>query len=323
MRSGIVLALAAVIVVPAVLRLRTPLLHARMPENGGWIPDVLEAEVGVPLELRLTSDDVVHGFAVGKQRTPSVDVLPGKVSTVTLLFDRPGTYTYYCTRWCGLNHWRMRGTIEVSGGTPQTEQDSLQEPLYVSLGIDLDAPRSAVATPSRKPLITLPRAQLEDKLQQYANLDFYRSHSPFGAWSVLRHDPDFVELDDGLLWNATAWIWKSQTTARDLTQGRELFAQNCAACHGTRAAGDGVFATRLAASLHITQTETSISEPMTQAPADLTDPDRMLAASPALLQGKIIRGGMGTGMPSWGPIFTDDQTWQLVAFLYSFQFEYR
>jgi mono/diheme cytochrome c family protein len=48
----------------------------------------------------------------------------------------------------------------------------------------------------------------------------------------------------------------------------------------------------------------------------------MLAASPARLQGKIIRGGMGTGMPYWGPIFTDEQIWNLVAFLSIFQFEY-
>jgi mono/diheme cytochrome c family protein len=30
---------------------------------------------------------------------------------------------------------------------------------------------------------------------------------------------------------------------------------------------------------------------------------------------------MGTGMPYWGPIFTDEQTWALVAYLYSIQFD--
>ena len=48
----------------------------------------------------------------------------------------------------------------------------------------------------------------------------------------------------------------------------------------------------------------------------------MLGASPALLQGKIVRGGMGTGMPYWGPIFTDEQIWSLVAYLWTFQFQY-
>jgi mono/diheme cytochrome c family protein len=47
----------------------------------------------------------------------------------------------------------------------------------------------------------------------------------------------------------------------------------------------------------------------------------MLSAAPALLQGKLIRGGMGTGMPMWGVIFTEEQTWALVSYLYTFQFE--
>ncbi len=48
-------------------------------------------------------------------------------------------------------------------------------------------------------------------------------------------------------------------------------------------------------------------------PADFTNPKRMLGASPALLQGKILRGGMGTGMPMWGSIFTEEQIWDLVC----------
>jgi mono/diheme cytochrome c family protein len=63
-------------------------------------------------------------------------------------------------------------------------------------------------------------------------------------------------------------------------------------------------------------------EMIQQTPADFTDPARMLGASPALLEGKILRGGMGTGMPMWGSIFTEQQIWDLVAYLYSFQFKY-
>ena len=70
------------------------------------------------------------------------------------------------------------------------------------------------------------------------------------------------------------------------------------------------------------QTMSGSMENMQQTPADFTDPQRMLGASPALLQGKILRGGMGTGMPMWGSIFTEEQIWDLVAHLYSFQFEY-
>ena len=44
---------------------------------------------------------------------------------------------------------------------------------------------------------------------------------------------------------------------------------------------------------------------------------------PSLLQGKVLRGGMGTGMPMWGAIFTDQQTWNIIAYLYTFQFDYK
>jgi mono/diheme cytochrome c family protein len=43
----------------------------------------------------------------------------------------------------------------------------------------------------------------------------------------------------------------------------------------------------------------------------------MLGASSALLAGKILRGGMGTGMPNWGAILTDDQVGALVAYLWT------
>src|SRR5690349_18248970 len=71
---GIVLAIG----VPILFWSRTPLIHVSMAEAGGWSPDIFKAEVGKPLELQLTSDDVVHGFAVGQMEMEGVDVLPGK-----------------------------------------------------------------------------------------------------------------------------------------------------------------------------------------------------------------------------------------------------
>jgi len=73
-------------------------VHAAMPEAGGWSPASLTTTVGEPLRLRLVSDDVMHGFAVGQTDFAPVDVKPGQVTEVTLTFDEPGTYTYYCTR---------------------------------------------------------------------------------------------------------------------------------------------------------------------------------------------------------------------------------
>ncbi|MEK6575130.1 MAG: cupredoxin domain-containing protein, partial [Chloroflexota bacterium] len=73
-------------------------LHARIAEAGGWTPADLTVPVGQPLRLRLTSDDVTHGFAIGQSDLPALDVEPGKVIETTLTFDRPGKYVFYCTR---------------------------------------------------------------------------------------------------------------------------------------------------------------------------------------------------------------------------------
>jgi mono/diheme cytochrome c family protein len=59
------------------------------------------------------------------------------------------------------------------------------------------------------------------------------------------------------------------------------------------------------------------------APPDFTDPKDLLGASPVLLEGKLIRGGMGTGMPSWGPILTSEQMDGLISYLYNFALQTR
>jgi mono/diheme cytochrome c family protein len=313
-------AVFAAIAVPLAYWWRTPLVHARMADDGGWSPDTMRAQVGVPLQLHLTSDDVVHGFAVGKLDLPAVDILPGRVTDIALLFDEPGTYTFYCTRWCGLNHWRMRGTIEVAGESELLAASESGGPLYAELGLDLDAPRSAVVLPAAKPLAAVVDRQLSAALSDYMPTNYYRAHSPFETWQELRADNAFSGADDQALWQFTASVWQANASPNDLADGGQLFAQNCAACHGEGGAGDGVFADDLDAAA---MPGTMSGAAMWQPPADLTDPVRMLAASPALLQGKILRGGMGTGMPSWGAIFTAEQAWSLVAYIYSFQFTYR
>ena len=298
---------------------RTPLIHARVAENGGWNPNVIHANAGRPLTLHLTSDDVVHGFAVGQMDMQSVEVPPGKVADVTLTFDRPGTYTFFCTRWCGLNHWRMRGTIEVGGSTSDPSTGSGQPPtpasppLYVSLGLDIDAPHDAPGIPESRPS-AISGQQLAGDLLVDRSVDHYRSHSPyqvFGEW-------DASSLTGSQRWDVVAYLWRSNTTSESLANGQRLYAQNCAACHGGNGAGNGVFADRIAADFG-----TAMPGANNGRPADFTDAKRLLGASPALLQGKILRGGMGTGMPSWGPIFTQAQIWDLVAYLYSFQFTYQ
>lgn len=305
--------------IPLFFRARTPLIHAKVAENGGWSPAVIQAEAGLPLHLRLTSDDVVHSFAVGRMDMPSVDVLPGKVTEITLNFSRPGTYTFYCTRWCGLNHWRMRGKIEVAGPGPGSAP--APEPLYVTLGLDLDAPHNVPMIPAARPsAISGQDLAANFPVPQFSRPDYYRAHSPYQVFENLNS----TSLSDPEKWDLVAYIWEANTTAESLANGEQVYARNCAACHGEKGAGDGVFAAEVkAANESSMQNMPGANSLNMQGPVDFTDPERMLGASPALLQGKILRGGMGTGMPMWGSILTDEQIWDLVAYLYSFQFEYR
>ena len=317
--AGIALAVGA----PLFFWKSTPLIHARMADTGGWSPNVIEARVGQPLHLQFTSDDVVHGFSVGQmdaQGAEAVDIEPGKVTDVTLTFDEPGTYTFFCTRWCGVNHWRMRGTIEVSGPTGNSEPRS-RIPLYVTLGIDIDAPHEAPIVPAGRPSADRGHqwaASLD--ISEMYNPEFYRANSPYQVFEALQS----TSLSDSAEWDVVAYIWQSNTTPEALSSGRELYAQNCAACHGESGRGDGVFADDLAAAGEASlQTMNGDMEMAMQTPADFSNAQRMLGASPALLEGKILRGGMGTGMPMWGSIFTENQIQDLVAYLYTFQFEYQ
>jgi mono/diheme cytochrome c family protein/plastocyanin len=320
-RGFIILGLVLVVSIPAYYHWQPTSkneLHARMAESGGWTPNNLSAVVGEPLTLRLISDDVSHGFAVGQLDQASVDLIAGEPTEVTIVFTKPGTYTYYCTRWCGVNHWRMRGTIEVAG--PPKDDISAKPPLYVTLGLDLDAGHRAGLVPLMTPSAWR-GAMLSDVIPDiYRSRDYYLAHSPVQAYQALRSDLATIGLSDQDVWDLVAWIWRSNSYPRDIQVGSQLYSANCAACHGENGAGDGVFANQLKASLEGAVANLGMSGQVT-GPANFANAGNMLSVSPAHLQGKIIRGGMGTGMPSWGAIFTEDQTWALVAYLWSFQFQ--
>jgi mono/diheme cytochrome c family protein/plastocyanin len=288
-------------------------LHGSIADNGGWSPANLSANVGQPIHLRLTSDDVVHGFAVGHSDQAAIDVLPGVMTETTLIFDQPGKYTFYCTRWCGLNHWRMRGTIEVSGSSNQTVTSTT--PLYVDLKLNIDDPHPADVVPENKPSAERGSVLAASIPSSYLDPKIYQTQSPVVVWRELRAASFSKSLSDAQVWDVVAFIWKSNAAPQAFTEGQKLFAQNCAACHGETGQGNGVMAAALDKGLPAAMGESTVR------PIDFTNARNMLGASSAILQGKIIRGGMGTGMPYWGPIFTDRQIWSLINYLWSFQFD--
>ncbi len=294
------------------------MVHASVSEDGGWLPGTIYAKAGIPLTLKFTSEDVVHGFGIGQFDDPEIVILPGEISQTTITISEPGRYVYYCTRWCSPNHWRMRGTIIVEGPSPT--QQSAKIPLYVEMGIDIDQERSTELLPPDVPSAKAGQVLMagigESALVPYLSLDYLRLNDPSGIWKSLRDETFTEDLSDQDLWNLIAALWQAGASDENIRVGEQIYNQNCAACHGSEGDGGGIFAGQYTAG--DPGPNTLLAEFVS--PADFTLPEQMLASSSIVLQGKMIRGGMGTGMPNFGPILTENQTWSLIDYIWTFQF---
>lgn len=92
-------------------------------------------------------------------------------------------------------------------------------------------------------------------------------------------------------------------TQTNVEAGRELFREHCVGCHGTVDEG---LSPR--AEFH--------------PPASTFTAIRYRSSDPAYLFWRISKGktvepyrSRGSVMPAWGPYFTDEQIWQLVAYI--------
>jgi len=74
--------------------------------------DALHVPVNKPIELVLTSQDVIHDFFVPAFRLKR-DVLPGQYETLWFKAEKTGTYHLFCAQFCGTSHAAMIGTVQV------------------------------------------------------------------------------------------------------------------------------------------------------------------------------------------------------------------
>jgi cytochrome c oxidase subunit II len=77
--------------------------------------DSLHVPVGRPVELLMTSEDVIHDFDLPDFRLKH-DVLPGRYEAIWFRANRAGTYHLFCSRFCGTDHSHMRGEMVVMDG---------------------------------------------------------------------------------------------------------------------------------------------------------------------------------------------------------------
>ena len=98
--------------------------------------------------------------------------------------------------------------------------------------------------------------------------------------------------------------------AERVEAGRKVYYENCFYCHGDLMAGEGMFAHAL--------------NPI---PTDFQDPGTIAMLREAFLFWRIAKGGPGlpdeggpwaSAMPAWENFLTEEEMWNVIAFLYDF-----
>ncbi len=287
---------------------------ASVPEAGGFQPNSIQVEKGETVTLRFRSADVTHGVAIGPALGIDLGTIePGHVKEVTVTFDKAGTYTFYCNTWCSVNHWRMRGIIDVSdpqGPTVTPQHDAVIEAL-ARQGINIDdqvmenmTPTPAVSLLARKPssargMTLVGRTNIPVQLR---DINWQHTHTPLDALDTLANFNQSVSRDD--LADVVAYLWIGNLAPNALNDAAAYYAKNCAACHGENGDGKGPIASQTV-----------------KVPASFNDFSRMFARRDDVLYAKIRRGGMGTDMPNFGTLLTPEETWSIVRYLRTFALE--
>jgi cytochrome c oxidase subunit 2 len=85
----------------------------RYPDRGGVeTVDVLHLPAGAPVDVVITSADVIHSFWVPRL-AGKLDAIPGQVNVQRLIAAAPGRYNGACAEFCGLEHAHMYFTVEA------------------------------------------------------------------------------------------------------------------------------------------------------------------------------------------------------------------
>ncbi len=95
----------------------------------------LHVPVDVPVRLVMTSEDVIHDFAVPAFRI-KMDVVPGRYTDEWFQATQIGTYRLFCDQYCGALHSAMEGTVEVMSPTGFAEwlRDNATSQSLVQMG---------------------------------------------------------------------------------------------------------------------------------------------------------------------------------------------
>lgn len=91
-----------------------------MKLQGQPAADKLVLKAGSPVEFRVTSTDVNHGYAIyapNGRIAIQTQAMPGFVNKILHTFTEPGQYRVMCLEYCGIGHAPMVAEFEVTAAT--------------------------------------------------------------------------------------------------------------------------------------------------------------------------------------------------------------
>lgn len=80
------------------------------------LEDEIHVPVGAPVDIHLTSADVIHSFWVPRLGG-KLDAMPGRTNVLRIQADRAGTYRGQCAEFCGVDHAHMKFTVTAHPAT--------------------------------------------------------------------------------------------------------------------------------------------------------------------------------------------------------------
>ena len=95
--------------------------------DGIGVTKTLHVEVGKPVKLVMTSEDVLHSFFIPGLRIKQ-DVVPGRYVNLSFVPEKVGRLQVFCAEYCGKSHSDMLGEIIV--------ESHEQYVYYMTKGID-------------------------------------------------------------------------------------------------------------------------------------------------------------------------------------------
>ena len=93
-------------------------------ERFTFTPSEISVTVGTTLELRVRSDDTMHGFRI-VGRNVNVAVPKRRQGEAVVVFEatEAGRFRFECSRMCGAGHNFMKGEIIVTESTSEEAQE--------------------------------------------------------------------------------------------------------------------------------------------------------------------------------------------------------